>query len=249
MIRLTENFHYHTETNDWASIVIQSRILSYGTTRSFAPFYKDDSGNVLSILDGNAVLAGAVNNSQEWATFIAMHPDIHSISAENDTISALSQYFQKPYTTKPVMQYMGNADCLDPIVCKPLMPREIHSLLSTVFTTDLSPFEGWYVDVSHRIRHNLCHTAGIQKNGTTISTAMTVAESENAAIIGAVATDPSYRKQGFATKCIISLIQQLTKTHNKNTILICPKNQSAQRLYEKNDFKVCGQIGEIKLKD
>jgi GNAT superfamily N-acetyltransferase len=249
MIRLTENFHYHTETNDWASIVIQSRILSYGTTRSFAPFYKDDNGNVLSILDGNAVLAGAVNNSQEWATFIAMHPDIHSISAEKNTICALSQYLQKPYTAKPVMQYVGDANCLDPIICESLMPREIYPLLSTVFTTDLPPFEGWYVDVSHRIRHSLCHTAGIKKDGTAISTAMTVAESENTAIIGAIATDPLYRKQGLATKCIVSLIQELTNTHNKNTILICPKNQSAQRLYKKLHFKVCGQIGEIKLKD
>ncbi len=248
MIRLTENIRYTDIPDTWSGIIVKSRFLSYGTTRSFAPFYEDDNGNILSVLDGNAVLYGTVDNVQEWAVFIAMHPDITTISAEKDSIFLLSQHLKKAYIAKPVMQYHGRLENLNLVVCETLTPREIYPLLCNVFT-NLPSFEGWYVDVSHRLRHGLCHTAGMKKDNIAISTAMTIAECEKAAIIGAVATDPNHRKQGLATKCITFLLQQLVLLGEKKTVFICPKNEFAQRLYEHIDFNVCGEIGEINLKD
>ena len=73
-----------------------------------------------------------------------------------------------------------------------------------------------------------------------VSSAMTVAEWANGAVIGAVATDSSHRRRGYASACVSALTQQLS-SENK-TVYICPKNAAAQRLYEQLGFTVVGSL-------
>lgn len=67
-------------------------------------------------------------------------------------------------------------------------------------------FEDFYVDVNHKLRHNTSRLLGIEENGVPAAVAMTVAESDNAAVLGAVSCDPEYRRRGFGS----SLIKHIT---------------------------------------
>lgn len=235
--------------DDWCGTFIKSRFLAYGGNASFAPFYQDDDGNVVSLLDGNAMLSGGFSNVNEWAAFFTMHPDIVTITGEETVVRQLSNILQIPATVKQVMQYKNTGNFIERSVVLQPSIREMYSLLKAVFDAQMPPFENWYVDVSHRIRHELCNVAGVKKADVLVSTAMTVAESETAAIIGAVATHPEYRKRGYASMCIRSLVDRLTKEKDFRTIWISPKNDNALRLYSSLGFTVSGKIGQISIKE
>ncbi len=150
-------------------------------------------------------------------------------------------------------------------------PRELYPLLRACFGDALPPFESWYVDVSHRFRHGWCRTAGIRTGGALAACAMTTAEcgpepaaAENfpgnrgtsceginpynggAALLGAVATQPEYRGRGYASRCLSALTAALQAEGRH--VLLSPKNEYAQALYERLGFMVCGEWGEIHRK-
>lgn len=251
MIRLCchSNLDVSVLPDNWCSTFIKSRFLAYGSQAPFAPFYLDTDGNIVSVLDGNAIMSGTFSNMGEWAAFFAMHPDIVTITGEEPIVQELSKILKLPLITKTVMQYTDGVNNVEKnTVLQPAI-REVYALLVSVFDTQMPPFENWYVDVSHRVRHGLCRIAGINEEGTLVSTAMTVAECENAAIIGAVATHPAYRKKGYASTCIRNLIGQMAGGDIPKTIWISPKNDGALRLYSSLGFILSGKIGQISIKE
>ena len=56
--------------------------------------------------------------------------------------------------------------------------------------------------MSHRIRHKGATAVGYKTEDKLIACAMTVAETEYAAIIGAVAVLPEYQRQGIGTSVV-----------------------------------------------
>ena len=228
--------------HDWAGTYIASRIAAYGTQQQFAPVYTDDNGSVASVLDGNMIVCGDAVDVREWAAFISFQPCIHSVTAEMSIAKPLAECLHTSLHTKKVMR-LQQAGVFDSEGVVAPSPRELYPLLSEVFGTEAPPFEGWYVDVSHRIRHGLCKTAGVSRDGMVVSTAMTVAETPQAVVIGAVATSPNYRRQGLAGRCIGKLIAESAG----KAIMIAPKNENAERLYSNMGFAVCGEIGILNL--
>lgn len=233
-----------TSTDSWEQTFVLSRLSAYGTNAVFAPFYTDGRGGVASVLDGYCILTGDFADMDEWAIFLSMHQDIHTVSATHSVANRLGAVLHKTPLYREVMQWKTLQTIATESVKTPT-PREIYPVLSTVFKDTLQPFDGWYVDVSHRLRHEICHVAGVYDADTLVSTAMTVAESENAVVIGSVATLPNYRKRGYAAQCIYALI------HNckPKTIFIQPKNDAAKGLYEKLGFEICGKIGILEMRD
>lgn len=232
--------------SDWQGAYIQSRYAAYGTKAHFAPFYADEQNNILSILDGNAILSGSNIDVEEWAAFISMQPDIVTFSAALPVTKHITSILQRDILEKKVM-------CLQKVLLPPDIhlvtpsPREMYPLLSHVFGDTMPPFENWYVDTSHRIRHGICKTAGVECDGVLVCTAMTVAESADAAIIGAVATAPTHRRQGMANACLRGLVTAIYAENKQKSIMISPKNSGAEKLYSQIGFTVCGEIGKIDI--
>ena len=232
--------------SSWQDTYIASRFLSYGTGTKFAPFYVDEYGRLLSILDGNAILSGKSDpksDLEEWFSFIAMQPDIQTITADVSVAVQLAERLKTISETKKVMRLTTPLDSPRILLTEP-SPHQIYPLIEEVFEGEVPPFEGWYVDVSHRIRHGLCQTAGVVRDEKLVSTAMTVATSETAVIIGAVATKSTYRGQGLAGQCLRKLATQ----NVDKVVMIAPKNHRAEALYASMGFSVCGEIGQILLK-
>jgi len=140
------------------------------------------------------------------------------------------------------MNYVAQMlDAADDAVCTaPYLPS-VYDLLKEHFP-GISPFESWYPDVSHRVRHGNSHISVILEGERVVSTAMTVAETDTAAVLGQVATHPDFRRRGLAGRCIKSTISQC----KGKELYILPVNENAQRLYEKLGFIIEGGWAELR---
>lgn len=212
--------------------ILSGRLLSwweaYGTT-ALARFYSDRQGGYAAILDGQAVvICTTASSREEFGAFIELQPDIHTIYTDVST----AESWGLPFRPLPVMR------CEQVVSAKPLTepssPREIYDVLTAVFD-DFPAFEPWYMDVSYRMRHELCHHASVYQENTLISTAMTVAEWQSGALLGAVATLPEHRRKGYAATCVCALTAWCQQRGKK--AYISPKNENAWRLYTDLGFR------------
>ncbi len=244
MIRLFHGKTLPAFDVNWQSTYILSRFLAYGGNAAFAPFYTDDNNTVLSVLNGHGILYATHIDVEEWACFLAMHHDITTVTASPEVADALAKVLGKPTVQKKIMRLTKPLPLTDELVTEQT-PRQVYPLLTEVFGDTMPAFEDWYVDVSHRLRHDNCTISGISWEEETVSTAMTVAQTPNAVVIGAVATAPKARKRGFAAQCIAYLA-------NKNAgkdIMISPKNPYAERLYTDMGFAVTDTIAQFNIKE
>ena len=83
--------------------------------------------------------------------------------------------------------------------------------------------QNFYVDVNHKLRHNAIRIASINSNNKLAAVAMTVAESDNGAVLGAVSCDPEYRKHGYGSS-IVKYISNRLIEENKAVFLHRAKN-------------------------
>ena len=84
-------------------------------------------------------------------------------------------------------------------------------------------FEDFYVDVNHKLRHHAMRMYGITESNNLVAVAMTVAESNQGAVLGAVSCDPEYRKKGYGST-IVKYITNRLISENKTVFLHRAKN-------------------------
>lgn len=213
---------------------------TYGAEVPFIQYFSDGEGGLMSLMDGVAVLHLPVF-SDEWGVFLTMHPDVSAIHCENTIGQALCSTNQWSGRVGDAMRYAGEMPVeVDESVCEtPYLPK-VYDLLKEHFP-GISPFDCWYPDVSHRVRHHNCHISVVMDGENVVSTAMTVAETDTAVVLGQIATHPDFRRRGLAGKCIKSTIFRC----KDKSLYILPLNINAQRLYEKLGFVTCGGWAEL----
>ena len=214
--------------------------LTYGKDTPFIHYYSDGEGSLLAIMDGVGLFYADELND-EWSAFLAMNPDLHAIHCSKSIGEALMKTEQWHGRVGDVMRYSGEIPSgIDDIVCTtPHLPT-VYSLLKDHFP-GISPFNSWYPDVSHRIRHGNSHISAIMDGENVISTTITVAETDDAAILGQVATHPDFRCRGLAGKCIKSTISQC----KDKALYILPVDEIAKKLYAKLGFDTVDGWAEL----
>lgn len=244
MIRLANERDFDREIKNESELRIGALMRAYGLRVPFIQFFADEEGALASIMDGVCTLSCASTPNDEWCVFLQMHSDIKIIHTDAKTASYLAEKWQIPLKSGCVMRHerLSSNMPLQENGAEETPLRELYGLLSTVFDSFPS-FEGWYVDTSHRVRHGFCHIAAERDNGRLTSVAMTVAEIEDMALIGGVATLPSQRGRGAASRCICRLIDSLTQSD----ILIAPSDDYSARLYSKLGFVPWGTWAELIL--
>lgn len=125
--------------------------------------------------------------------------------------------------------------------------RAFYALLTACAGEGFTPpaFEDFYVDVNHKLRHNACRLCGIEVDGALAAAAMTVAESDRAAVLGAVACDPQYRRKGLGSAVVRGLTDALIG-EGKSVYLHRAQNANAA-FYEALGFEKCGEWREYRL--
>lgn len=239
MIRQAIGSDFVTEIQDECAIRIHALVRAYGIDAPFIRYYADDCGGVLSILDNTAVLY-CQENIEEWVTFVTMNPEIMRIHCSVAAARLLHSTEEWQGREGVVLKYAGDTDLDAPNVCEtPYLPH-VYALLSTCFEK-MPALNAWYPDVSHRLRHNCSKIAVILNGEQVVSTAMTVAETKTAALIGQVGTHVAFRGHGYAKACIRSIISRC----KGKSLYILPMTDHARTMYEKMGFVADGDWAEL----
>lgn len=122
--------------------------------------------------------------------------------------------------------------------------KAVYDLLVKCADDNFTPpaFEDFYVDVNHKLRHNAIRIAAINSNNKLAAVAMTVAESSNASVLGAVACDPDFRQLGYGSAVVIYLTNMLIN-EGKTVYLHRAENANAN-FYANLGFKEVGRWKE-----
>ncbi len=232
---MIRQIHSVTPADDFLCGYLLGYQKAYGTAQSFLQFYGDERGGQLAIMDGVATVLWH-NDVEELQWFLSARADVHTVRCAGILAKVLVSTGWKT-TLRPVMHCQRETAQAG----KTQMPsiRELYSFLTSVFA-EMPPFDEWYVDVSHRVRHGCCRICAVKNDDMIVASAMTVAEWDEGAVIGAVATHPEHRRRGLAARCVTDLTAMLQK--EGKTVYICPKNDGAQRLYERLGFVCCDTV-------
>ena len=118
--------------------------------------------------------------------------------------------------------------------------NEVYRLLQSCKsdTFEVPCYEDFILDMSHKIRHETALCVGVREGEKLIATAVTVAQSEMCAVIGAVATDKNYRHSGYGTKCVNALCNLL----NGRKIFIMRDERENEDFYKSMGFENKGKF-------
>lgn len=239
MIRTALESDFAVQPSDECAVRIHSLRKAYGLNVPFIRYYADDCGGLLSVMDGAGILY-CEENTEEWLIFVAMNPEITHLHCSATLGRLLTANGGWQGREGVVLTYAGEREFTPPTVCEnPYLPQ-VHELLCTCFDS-MASLNAWYPDVSHRIRHNCAKIATVLDGEKVVSTAMTVAETDTAAVLGQVATYSDFRGRGHAKTCINSLISRC----KDKALYILPMTDIAHSLYEKMGFVPDGEWAEL----
>ena len=117
---------------------------------------------------------------------------------------------------------------------------EVYRLLESCKSDnfEVPSYKDFILDMSHKIRHETALCVGVREGEKLVATAMTVAQSETCAIIGAVATDKNYRKWGYGSQCVKALCHLL----NGRKIFIMRDESENECFYKSMGFENKGKF-------
>ena len=239
MIRLAIDRDFERPIHTESELRICGLKQAYGISASFIRFYADEYGSIASVMEGVCVLQCNMINIDEWIAFLSMDPNVRLVHTTGDIGGVIAHACQKPLISGMVMA-LERLSSFDTLQIKTPSIRGVYHHLASVFA-DFPAFDGWYADVSHRVRHGCCHIATIEVGEDIVSTAMTVAETDCSALIGGVATAPAHRRKGYASQCVQSLLFSLPQ----KTVYIAPSDRNAEHLYKTLGFSARDIWAEI----
>ncbi len=233
MIKRIENIDELSEfyNKDIYSIRILSLLKAYGTSYDFASFYKqtDDNGNITAIisrLDSDLTISYQNADHNELIEFI------DAIGYSSCLCSGLDGYHQK---------------CDDGIIMKTVKKAEIsiayveideYPRLMDLFdfeNYESAQFESWYVDVSHRIRHNCAKAYALKVNDEIISSAIFSSIYNNDAILTSVQTLPEFRRMGYGSMLVSEMIGDI-----RGSVYLMREKDKNESFYKKLGFENTG---------
>ena len=176
---------------------IASTAAAYGFDKGFSCFWLDDrSDAVFCLTDDLMIISGTVLDGEETAEFLrAVGPKSVFCAVRNAETLSLPKTDSGDVLKKQLEQ--GEETTPDPYEVD---IREIYGLLEQ--TGMVEEFEPFYLDLSHKLRHQTALALTEHDQGHLTGCAVVSAISENAAILSALAVLPEYRRQGIGTKLV-----------------------------------------------
>lgn len=194
------------------------------------------------------VTGAAARNGSNFILLLTEETDLEEVSSFMRVAGASGVICNGKYTldlnrpsfTGPVLvcAEMTEADGETELITPDI--REAYELIVSCADDSFKPpaFDDFYVDVNHKLRHNAIRLVGVQEDGVLVSIAMTVAESDNGAVLGAVACLPDFRRKGYGSQVVRSLTARLL-AQNKRVYLHRAQDANVS-FYEKLGFAECG---------
>ncbi|MGN0558051.1 MAG: GNAT family N-acetyltransferase [Acutalibacteraceae bacterium] len=214
---------------------IMSVYNAYGANMSFSDFWcqYDDKNKVSSAvcrIDNQVTLYTTENSDiAEIADFIAFLKPF-SILCDDSIGLKLDSYSKQ---SGMVLKY--NSDSVknkSEQSIKVIKNPDIKKLYILLKSTDFEnftnvDFESFYLDLSHKIRHSCARAYAVFDGDKIISCAVVPFETQDCAIINAVATDINYRRKGIASSLLKSIISEL-QSENKSIYIYREMNKNTK---------------------
>lgn len=121
--------------------------------------------------------------------------------------------------------------------------RDVFSLLCDCGEQKPEQFEPFYLDVSHRFRHEALLTQGVISQERLIACALAGSITETDAVLTAVAVHPEKRRMGVGSSMVKRLLYRLSP---KSVYVLC-ENERAIRFYQSLSFVPAGRWAELSL--
>lgn len=221
---------------------ILSTAQAYGLNEPFAQFWTQEGKAALCKLDDVLILDDNGADFEELKEFIAM-------TGANRLLCDLgaAKTLGLPAATQgQVMSYHPEFP-VRPSTVFELNPslREVHTLLTLCATDTFIPpeFESFYMDMSHRIRHNTAVAVGVRQGEALVACAICSAFTANSAVLSAVAVSPAHRRMGLGYGVLTALISQLPQ----KDIYIFREETENEEFYRAFGFAPCGEFAELTI--
>ncbi|HHU85154.1 MAG TPA: GNAT family N-acetyltransferase [Clostridiales bacterium] len=124
------------------------------------------------------------------------------------------------------------------VIAKKRANENIRDVFDVIYETEKADFSSWYVDISHRLRHNLCRCFSIDIENKPVSVAVTNTETPKNSVISGVATLSEYRRKGYASDVVLTITDDILKGR-KSAYLCC--NYDLIKFYERLGFVKTGE--------
>ena len=109
------------------------------------------------------------------------------------------------------------------------------------------PYLSFLSDVTHRRNLGKCEIIGVRVDGVLASSVMTVSETEDAAILGAVATHSDFRKRGLSRELVRTLASRIIK--QGRSAYVFSASDVNTRFYENSGFEKVYAFKELFLNE
>ncbi len=218
---------------------INTSLAAYGTDDRFVRTWYEEQGGkavaVMQLTEGAAVVKATPAADFESLAALLLFTGAQAVIGTAESIARLPFFVQERgvlmRTEKPAAPTL-EADLTD--------SEQLHLLYPVLFgeetAADRRAYMAWLADLSHRVRHGHCTCFGVWDKEEIVSCAHILYSNAKYGCIGAVATRPSHRKQGFGEACTLTAAQFVLK-YGQIPCLACADN-GIEKWYEKMGFAV-----------
>lgn len=138
-------------------------------------------------------------------------------------------------------QYNSELEIYSPEI-KPLYAL-LKSCESEIFR--VPEYMSFLSDVTHRHNLNKCTIMATDIDDALASAVMTVSETESAAILGAVATHPDFRRRGLSRELVRTLASRITS--QGRAAYVFSASEANTRFYQNSGFEICAGFTEFMM--
>lgn len=184
---------------------------NYGTERNDVAFYAQETDGKVTAVLSDAFSNGSLTaddgaDAAELAEFVRFL-GLHTLLCDESTAKEMRF---SPEECGSVMRYIGTEQKIDMRWTDANDPafsfHDVYDLLTGCGFT-LGGYDAWFSDFALRVRRGTADVRCIVQDGVLASTASVLFRSADAVYLGAVATDPAFRRQGLAGALVLSLAQ------------------------------------------
>lgn len=216
---------------------------AYGLSEPFARFWTQEEGKAaICMLDDTVILdAGVDAEYDELKEFIRMTGADRVVCG-----GEVAQKLGYPVVRRgQIMAYQNNSPSrLGDFERNPGV-RELYSLISECETDTFEPpeFESFYMDMSHRIRHDTAAAVGMRFQGELVSCAVCSAKTRDMAVLSAVCVHPQYRRRGYGHGALSAIVYLL----RGKKVYILRAEKENEEFYRSFGFDNCGEFTELSI--
>lgn len=184
------------------SVRIAALLDAYGTGHAFFATYLQDHGRaVLAQIDDTFLLMDRGADYAELADFLRWSPHFARLMGMYTSLEKIAARLPGGVLDRYVRMA---AYAVLPVQVPDIRIERCPNLrdVYAVEGATCAPFDAWYADISHRIRHGCARAYLVRVDGEPAAACLISAESRWAGLISSVATEEAFRGRGLATALV-----------------------------------------------